>query len=192
MTTPYVMQARPPLIEFEYMAVEDRDETIKAGYLQYRNEPMAIIRQAGSHDTVTKPVDEMLKKLFKDGHEGRCPLDWHKHYEAAFQAWKEGNEIPPFGTPVITCLMLTPAEQKMLIQAGIRTLEDAADMSEQALGMVGMGAREIKEKAKVAISSASKLGEENMRLKVELDSLKAELAKMQEAIVQLGDKRSKK
>ena len=182
---------RPPLIEFEYMAEEDRDASIKAGFMQYRNVPYAVIRQAGSRDTVTKPVDEMLKKMDKDAHEGRCPREWVNHYEAAYKAWKEGNEIPVFGTPVLTSLLFSPAEQKALIGAGIRTIEDAAAMNEAAMAQVGMGARELKDKANQALSAATIVSKENEALKGQVAELKAELAKMQEAIVKLTEKKAK-
>jgi dynactin complex subunit len=82
-------------------------------------------------------------------------------------------------------LMFSPAEQKMLIGANVRTVEEAAIMGEPTMQMIGMGARALKAKAEAALQAANstgKLVEENQALSVKLETLERTLEEMREAM----------
>jgi hypothetical protein len=155
MTEISLMQQRPPFVRFDNVEVEDRDASIEAGYFVPKNIPHAIITPPGGRDSIHKEVTEWLKKLKSDGLNGITPLAWYEHFSAAFEQWKLGNEIPEFGTPVLTFLPFTPAQRAALIAANIRTVEDCAEMSEDTMQRVGMGARELRDKAINALGSAN-------------------------------------
>lgn len=186
-----LMEARPPYVTFQNIEVEDRDASIENGYYTPKNVPHAVITPCGGRDSVTKPADEWLKALKKDGMEGRTPLAWHDHFKVAFENWKEGNEIPEYGTPVLTFLPFTPAQRQALINANIRTVEDCAEMAEDTMQRVGMGARELRDRAKAALSSANKLEAENAALKAKLDMQGEELEALRDQVKLLSAKQDK-
>ena len=186
-----LMEARPPYVTFENVEVEDRDASIANGYYTPKNVPHAKITPCGGKDSVFKVAEEWVKSLKKDGMEGRSPLAWYEHFKAAFENWLEGNEIPEFGTPILTFLPFTPAQRQALINANIRTVEDCAEMSEDAMQRVGMGARELRDRAKSALSSANKLEAENSAMKVMIESQGEEIESLRGQIKSLSAKPAK-
>lgn len=184
-----LMQEAPPFVRFSNEEVEDRDASIEAGYYVSKNVPIATITPSGGRDNVKKTVEELLVLWKKSGQEGRQPLDWYNHLVNAFNAWKEGNEIPDYGTPVLTFLPFTPAQRHQLINANIRTIEECAVMNEDTLSRVGMGGRELKERAIQALSTADKVASENAALKVKLETQEATISQMQAQIAELMAKK---
>lgn len=51
----------------------------------------------------------------------------------AYDAWKEGSEIPDNGTPLEAWAGVTPEQVKFLKAMAIRTVEDVRDMGDRAL-----------------------------------------------------------
>ena len=183
--------ARPPHVRFENVEVEDREASIEKGYYVPKNIPHAIITPPGGRDSVHKEVTEWLKKLRQDGMNNITPLAWFEHFSHAFKMWQEGNEIPEYGTPILTFLPFSPAQRAALIAANIRTVEDCASMNEEAMQRVGMGARELKQKAEAALNSADKNIALIEKQQTEIDALKEQIEKLQE-IIKTADKTPKK
>lgn len=177
-----LMEIRPPHIRFLNEEVEDREKSIELGYFVPKNEHYVELSQVGSRDSVKKKVDDWLRETYEKGMTGFIPNTWHGMFSVAYEEWKKGNEIPEFGTPILTYLPFSPLQRKQLTSAGIRTLEDCAAMSEEAMRKVGAGARELKEKAKAALSSANTLLAENEVLKTENDALKERIATLEKQI----------
>lgn len=180
-----VMQELPPHIRFEYEAVEDRDASIEAGYKIWKNVPMATITPAGSKENTKQNAEEWLANQKRAVLSGGGNPRWYEHFQACYDRWREGNEMPEYGTPVVLSLMFSPAEQKMLIGANVRTVEEAAIMGEPTMQMIGMGARALKAKAEAALQAANstgKLAEENQALKVKLETVERTLEEMREAM----------
>ena len=184
MIEPMVQAERPPYLTFHYEAVEDRQASIEAGYKQYRNVPFVTINLPGGKDAPVKNAEEWFDQIRAKAMSGTYPREWVRHFESIYKAWQEGQEMPEHGTPVQMCLFFSAAEQQALIAANVRTLEDVAVMTEECMGMVGMGARQLKEKAQAAIKAstdAGKLAEENQALKVQLTALTDRLNALEEA-----------
>ena len=53
--------------------------------------------------------------------------------EPAYNAWKEGVELPEFGTPLAAWPGVNKAQVKGLQAAGVKTIEDLRDLSETAI-----------------------------------------------------------
>lgn len=169
--------ARPPYVVFETRAVEDRTESIKAGYPVYRDVDYACVTQAGSKDTAEKLASEYLAQLQRrametNGEEGQ----WHRkladYLRDQYDAWKKGQELPEMGVPIRTSLMFTPAQVKALLNANVRTVEDLAAANEQTLAMIGMGGRQLKDMATNSLNAAKDGG----KVAYEMAALKAENA----------------
>lgn len=149
-----IAEARPPYVEFEYKPVEDRDASIEKGMAVYKDVAFARITPAGGRDTIEKIAEEWLKQIKDKAAKGEYDPRWADHFSAQYRAWRDGQEIPVNGTAISMCMFYTPAQQRQIISGNVRTLEDMASASEDTLARIGMGAREYKEKAQKALSSA--------------------------------------
>lgn len=151
-----LMQAgRPPYVKFEERSFEDRAESQKAGRMIMKSVDFVIIRQTGSKDTVEKDAQEWLATLKNntDMHP-----DWVTQFHRQYEAYKSGQEITPIGTHVKTWPLISKSQCDMLLNANLRTVEDVAGANEDSLRHVGIGARELQQKARAWLESASANG----------------------------------
>ncbi len=76
---------------------------------------------------------------------------WHviKPY---YEHWKTGQEVPENGTQLSQLPGMTPDMIDRCQQIHIRTIEDAAQMGEEAIFKIGFGARALKERAQAWIA----------------------------------------
>jgi hypothetical protein len=185
---------RPPYIAFEARAVEDRNASIEAGHYVARDVDYVIITPAGSKDRIERVAEEWLAQIRRQSVEGKYNPVWQQHFEAAYKAWKETNTIPEDGTSVRAWPLLSPAQVATVLAANIRTVEDLAVANEDALRRLGMGGRDLKAKAVAWLESAKdagKVASENAALKVEIESLKAQLLELSEFRRASNDKRKR-
>ena len=54
----------------------------------------------------------------------------------AYEAWKQGSEMPETGTPLEAWSGVTAEQAKFLKAMGVRTVEDVRDMNDAALGQL--------------------------------------------------------
>lgn len=148
-----LMPQRPPFVTFEQRAIEDRNATIKAGGLVMRDVDYVIVRQVGCKDTVEKEAEGWLVDIEKAAAQGTYPGEWVRHFREKYQAFKAGQAEPELGLSVRQWPSLSKAQAENLIAAGVRTVEDVAAMNEPTMQRVGMGARELKGKAKAYVES---------------------------------------
>lgn len=167
---------RPVYVTFEYRAIEDRSATLKAGHFVPKDDIFAIITPPGGNLTVEKLAEEWLT----DKRNKNDPF--FKHYQSAYEAWKDGQELPTEGTPIKTCPIFSPSEIQRVISANIKTVEDLAQASEEALQRIGMGARAIKAKA-VSYMDASKDG----KAAGEIQTLRRDNEALTELVKELQD-----
>lgn len=148
-----LMPQRPPFIVFEQRAVEDRNASIAAGGLVMRDVDYVIVRQVGCKDTVEKEAEGWLVDIEKAAAQGTYPGEWVRHFREKYHAFKAGQAEPELGLSVRQWPSLSKAQAENLIAAGVRTVEDVAVMNEPTMQRVGMGARELKGKAKAYVES---------------------------------------
>lgn len=148
-----LMPQRPPFIVFEQRAIEDRNASIAAGGLVMRDVDYVIVRQVGCKDTVEKEAEGWLVDIEKAAAQGTYPGEWVRHFREKYQAFKAGQAEPELGLSVRQWPSLSKAQAENLIAAGVRTVEDVATMNEPTMQRVGMGARELKGKAKAYVES---------------------------------------
>lgn len=148
-----LMPQRPPFIVFEQRAIEDRNASIAAGGLVMRDVDYVIVRQVGCKDTVEKEAEGWLADIEKAAAQGTYPGEWVRHFREKYQAFKAGQAEPELGLSVRQWPSLSKAQAENLIAAGVRTVEDVAVMNEPTMQRVGMGARELKGKAKAYVES---------------------------------------
>lgn len=159
-----IAQGRPPFVEFKQVAVEDRNASIEAGRRVTKNVNMAFIMQPGSRDQVEKVAEEWIEQIKRQAYAGHYPETWAQHFEAKFKAWLAGIETPDSGLPIKEWPVLSPAEAENLIAAKILTVEDLANLSEEAMANVGMGMRALRDKARAWLEAAVDTGKSAERI----------------------------
>jgi hypothetical protein len=166
-----LMPQRPPFVTFEQRAIEDRNATIKAGGLVMRDVDYVIVRQVGCKDTVEKEAEAWLADIDKAAMSNTYPGEWARHFREKYLAFKAGQAEPELGLSVRQWPSLSKAQAENCIAAGVRTVEDIAAMNEPTMQRVGMGARELKQKAKAYLESrdANKAAEQITALQAQLN-----------------------
>lgn len=162
--------------KFSLRSVQHKAASEQAGRPIFKDVEWLDIIIAGDKNTqVSRKVNDLDKKRFA------------QHY----QAFKQGLVAPTTGTPLKEWPILTPAQVDELKYLNFLTVESVAEMSDAAMQSIGMGGRELKNKAKAWLASAlkgatsQKLVAENERLSGEVDMLKDQLKAMNTAIEEL-------
>lgn len=121
----------------------------------------------------TRPVNRVT-----DEHRQR----WPREYEA----FKQGMEISPDGTPLEEWSILKRSQVLELKALGFKTVEHIRDMDDLAIQRIGMGGRRLKEAAEIFLDDAnrvaleSRLSAENQRLEEEVTALRRQVTEMGE------------
>lgn len=94
-----------------------------------------------------------------------------------YTAFKNGQKLAEFGTPLEHWPMMTRSDAENMKYHNVYTVEDLAGLSDQAIQTIGMGARDLVEKAKAFIEKAAdsaapqRMAEEINQLKDQVESL---------------------
>lgn len=108
-----------------------------------------------------------------DAHRAR----WPKQYAA----FKSGQVFAPEGTPLEKWTLCGPAEVEHLKYFNIRTVEQLASIGDNVLSNLGMGSRQLREKAIVWLaqsrdnSGISRVVQENETLKAQLSAMQKQM-----------------
>lgn len=152
-------------VEFYTDSVPSDYQSVAAGHPVFVEKPFVRIMIPGSQNTIIEvPVD--------DTHKRRFPLQWRK-----FEAGEKNGEMS--GWKLESWPAINSAQVKTLKYMNIFTVEQLAEISDGAAQAVGMGAMELKTRAKAAVSAAKgnaaveAQAVENKRLNDELETLKA-------------------
>jgi hypothetical protein len=87
--------------------------------------------------------------------------------------------------------VISPAQQANLIAINIRTVEDLAAVNDEGLKRIGMGAGELRDKAKAWLSQLADKGpltQENALLKGENFALKASVTLLESRVKELAER----
>ena len=161
-----IMEARPPYVRFELRAEEDRTASIESGKFVARDVAFALVTPQGSKDCIERNAEEWLAHIATEAREGRFPEPWLAHYLKAYEAWKNGQELPVNGTPIVTWPAISPANAKMLLDLNIRTVEELAQATEEAICHIGIGARALKQRAIDFLSQSGDAGKASAEMEV--------------------------
>lgn len=184
---------RAPYIQFETRAVEDREASLKDGCYRTKDVPFVIVTPQGSKDRIERHAEEWLAVQVQSAAEGRIPDEWPAMFRRKFEAWKSGQEMPTDGTSVRMWPALSPSQVDTLLRANIRTIEDLAVANEESLARIGMGARQLKERAIDYLKSfdsvkhsneLTTLRTENEGLRMRVETLASQVERLLAAIPQ--------
>ncbi len=148
----------------------------EAGHPVFDDVEMVEIIIPGQNQSVAK---ERVKQTHKD----RWPTQ--------YAAWKAGLEIAQDGSPLEFWPPLTPAQVANLKVLHIHTVEQLAGVDDAAFGRIGIGARELRDKAKAWLANAkdgeivSQLTAANAAKDAQIQALEANYADLAERVRQL-------
>lgn len=175
---------RPAYVRFVRRAVEDRQASAVQGKYIAKDVDYALITPPYSRDVVELKVSQWLSNLDADQRNGRIPQEWVERYKKTHEAWKNGQELPPVGTPVRGWGVISPAQQEMLIKINILTVEDLAGVNDEGARRIGMGAVELKHRANVWLKNLADKGP----LTLEVAALRTENEQLRASLNSLTDK----
>lgn len=126
------------------------------------------------------PATPWFDQLNEKRRNGLITQRYYDYCKEAFARWEKNGEVPENGTPITEWKQISYKEQINLQNIGIRTVEAAAEMTEEAITSYGMGGREVKRKAIAYLEADS--GVEKAAAKIA--SLEAELERQRVAEVE--------
>jgi hypothetical protein len=155
---------RPAYVKFERVAVEDKAASVAAGRYVAKDVDMAYITPPYSRDIFKMKVTDWLTNMRQDVANGRMPEEWAQNYRKAYEAWKNGQELPLNGTPIKGWGVISPAMQETLIRLNILTVEDLSTVTDEGQRAIGMGSIDLKNKAAAWLAQMNDKGSVTMKM----------------------------
>ena len=159
-----------PLVRFERTPEDDIALSRTTGRYMAKDEDYVYITPPYSRDEVPKVAKTWLAENDLKVLQGKISASQAKNYRDQYEAWKNGQEVPPEGTPIKGWAVLSPAKQAMLIDRKIMTVELLANANDEGLRTIGMGGMELRKMAQTWLAQANNLGP----LTLEMDAIKKE------------------
>jgi hypothetical protein len=175
------VENRPPYVEWKIVAVEDRAKLLSEGHYASKDIHIAVIMRPGSKDRLEKEATVWLSEMAVKARKDEIPSHWYPAFKASYDAWLKGEEVPLVGTALKTWPVLSPAQQKNLISMGLYTVEDLAQLPDSELQILGVGALDLRQKARSWLDASSDKGKivaENAALKLKVDEQGKQIAEM--------------
>ena len=154
----------------QFFKMQERDEarTAALGTVKYLEiEMVRIFIPGDKHNVVERRVND----------------DIRARYPKQYDAWKKTEELAPDGTLIDNWPLLSRAQVFELKAANIFTLEQLGDVSDNALGNIGIGARQLRAHAR-AYLEAAQTGKVSSTIISENQALKDQVAML---VTQIGD-----
>jgi hypothetical protein len=184
------VKARPPHVKFFREAVENKAASESQGRYVAVDVDYAMLTPPGGGGNGVKWKIAMCRDYYKrEIQSGRMPEQWLQNFEEMYTRWKSGQELPVDGTPIRGWMVISPAQQEMLIARGVSTLEDLAALNAEGIQRLGMGGVELKNKAKNALEASKDIGPlvmKNAKLESELSLMKANYADLERRVAELS------
>lgn len=133
-------------VEFSLEPIEDPEQSKLQGRPIFRDVEMISIRIKGDKNT------HVMRMVDKKGN-SQNPPD-HIRFPRQWEAFKNKSHIPTTGTPITEWSPVSKSMAMNLKSLNIHTVEDLATVNDSHLHNIGMGARDLREKAKIFIESA--------------------------------------
>jgi len=173
-----IKEERPPFVTFAMHPVEDRDASVHQGYKVMKDIPVAYVTPSGSKDRIMRFVSDWFPALEQQVQEGRYPQAWLDQHRRSYEYWSKGQEAPPNGVALSSWPAIAPGQLQNCQAIGIRTVEDLAGCNEEAIRRIGIGAYQLRERAKTYLQTArgdSALAEEMSTLRDQNETVLEEL-----------------
>lgn len=183
-----------PLIRFEIRSVEDRNASIEAGRLKYKDVDFICVKHIGDRDEKDHEAIPWITSLEEASrrNDERAKPEWVDFVKKSYEKYKTGQEVRPDGFPVKEWPILRPAQVANLHAMGTYTVEQIVSWNESAIAMYGMGARDLQDKAKLWQQSGDQKAEQIAAQKVQINTLTEKLTALTTLVEELKAAESKK
>ena len=169
--------------EFSIKVVQNNFKTLQEGRPIFDEIEWVKIRVAGDRNNVVEhKVGEADKHRF-------APY---------YEAFRAGEKVSESGTPVEHWPMISRSQAATLKHLNIFTVEALAELSDQGMNNIGMGGREMVNKAQAFLEAASAtampqhLAVENERLKNQMEDLQRQMHEIGQATAGYKDMEAEK
>lgn len=182
---------RPAYVRFERRPIEDRAASAREGRYVARDVDFALVTPPYSRDVFEQVAPEWLAQMKREVTGGRLPVEWYERYVESYERWKRNEEMPLNGTPIKGWSVISPAQMKNLLALNILTVEDLAGVNDEGLRRIGMGAGELRTKAKAWLSQTKDKGPltmENAALRAENSVLKTTNEQLDARVKELSER----
>lgn len=186
-----IAEPRPPYVSFETRSVEDRQASIDAGRMIYKDVDFALITPQGSKDRFERIASEWLAHIEVESRQDRFDPRWVDLFKRNYQNFLDNKEPEVDGTSLKDWPSVTPAQIKNFHAINVRSVEDIANANEETIMRMGMGARELQNRARNWIKASEgpgKLAEQISSLQVENEGLKHRNSELTTQIAQLSQR----
>jgi hypothetical protein len=146
-----VQEERLPWIEFKERQIKTVDAN---GMDTYHPEDWVTIVPQGGKDKIDKAVSHWFSDLKGHVQNKRIPPDYERQARGAYDQWKKDHTMPVNGTP-LEALGLSGEQLKMVKELHVPTVEDLAQCNEDVIQRMGMGGRNLKNRASLYLASKS-------------------------------------
>jgi hypothetical protein len=180
---------RPPFVRFERVAVEDPAASLREGRYIARDVDFVFVTAPYSKDIYKQKAQAWFGKKRIEAGDGRFNPDWLDRFESNYEKWKAGQEIPLHGVPIKGWGVISPAQQEMLLKINVLTVEDLAGINDEGVRRIGMGAIDLKTKARgwlAQLRDKGPLTQEISQLKNENELLKKNIETLTERVQMMG------
>lgn len=188
---------RPPFIQFEQRAIEDREASIKNDRLTMRDVDFVVVRQIGSVNTVEREAEDWLRDQRDKADRGVIPHRWVEFFEMRFKEYKNNLDPSVDGTAIKDWPGISRAELANCQHLNILSVEDLAGINDDTIRQLGMGGMALKQRAQAWLDMQSKSGGEELaalRAKVsdQSDTIEKLVATVDELKAELKDAKGKR
>lgn len=141
-----------PYVRFDTKEVEDPKRTKELGRLTYRNQDYAVVTAPGGKSNNVHRIESFWELMEQESRSGRIDYAWLQQWRAAYESYKAGQQPALDGTPIHGWKLLSNAQQQDLIQFNVMTVEQLANLTDEGMRNLGMGALEMKRRAQAWIA----------------------------------------
>jgi hypothetical protein len=176
---------KPAFVRYERRAEEDKPKSLQYGRYIAKDVDYAIIQSSYSKDTVIYPIKRFMEEMEIKVRNGVIPEEHFNTWKSNYEIWIKRQTTPNSGTPVRGWGLISPAQQEMIINMDILTIEDIIKENVKMTSMPN--GKEIRQKAITWLQTLNDRGpliHKITELTEENDKLKAIIANFEEKFQQ--------
>lgn len=195
--TPEIKNSDRPYVAFYTETIPDPVRTKQDNMARFKDQDYVVVTVPGDTKSNFKDkVESFFIKKKEEVESGRLPQEWVDDWQRSYQKYKKNEEIPLNGTPIKGWKLMTGRQQEEMVRMNVLTVEDLANLSDEGMRNFGMGALDLKRKAKAWLEQNSSheagalklagLERENESLQGQVKSLAEKIEELEKAMAKKG------
>jgi hypothetical protein len=174
---------RPPIVRFSRAAQFDAKQTEKNGRSTYIDVDMVKVTSPDGGVTLEKNVKQWFAEIEKKPEY----MQWTPYFKQMYRDWQEAHDVASVeGTHLSNWPLLSPAQVENLLNAGVKTIEEASKMPDELAA--SLAAHYIRSKARYWLNAAEDIGAVSAKaasLEAENETLHADVLEKSKKIAEL-------